>query len=95
MFLKIQPLSLWQDNCTSGGVRRAKGGAPMPPTLVTSDWRKLSKAVRKERNPIEFIYLLKRLYDVVNEDEEKRAVRRKAKLRRPKRERVEHERAAA
>ncbi|MGO9083712.1 MAG: hypothetical protein ACLP6G_14990 [Terriglobales bacterium] len=67
----------------------------MPPILVTSDWRKLAKAARKERNPIELIYLLKRLYDVVNEGEEKRAVRRKAKLRRPKRARVEHERAAA
>jgi hypothetical protein len=67
----------------------------MPRALVTNDWRKLSKAARKERNPIKFIYLLKRLYDVVNEGEQKRGVRRKATLRRPKKARVEHELAAA
>jgi len=67
----------------------------MPRTLVTRDWRKLSKAARKERNPIKFIYLLKQLYDVVNEGEERRGVRRKATLRRPIGVRVEHELAAA
>jgi len=67
----------------------------MPRALVTKDWRKLAKAARKERNPIKFVYLLKRLYDVVNEGEEKRGVRYKAALRRPKKARVEHELAAA
>jgi hypothetical protein len=67
----------------------------MPRTLVTNDWRKLSQAARKERDPKKFIYLLKQLYDVVNEGEEKRGISREAKLRRAKRARVERELEAA
>ena len=67
----------------------------MPRALVTNDWRKLSKAARKERNPKKFVYLLKQLYDVVNKGEEKRGVSREAKLRRAKRARVERELEAA
>jgi hypothetical protein len=63
----------------------------MPRALVTNDWRKLSKAASKERNPKMFVYLLKQLYDVVNKGEEKRGVSREAKLRRAKRARVERE----
>lgn len=51
----------------------------MPRALVTNDWRILSKAARREHNPKKFIYLLKQLYDVVNnnnEDEEKHRVSR-------------------
>jgi len=62
---------------------------------VTNDWRKLSKAASKERNPRKFVYLLKQLYDVVNEGEEKRGLGREAKLRRAKRTRVERELEAA
>jgi hypothetical protein len=53
--------------------------------LDTYDWRKLSKAARKERNLKKFVYLLKQLYDVVNEGGEKQSVSRVAKHRRPKR----------
>jgi hypothetical protein len=67
----------------------------MPRALVTNDWRKLSRAARKERDPKKFVYLLKRLYDVVNGGEEKRGISRKAKLRRVKRARVERELEAA
>jgi len=63
--------------------------------LLTNDWRKLSKAASKKRNPKKFVYLLKQLYDVVNESEEKRGVSRKAKFRRAKRERVKRELEAA
>ena len=41
----------------------------MPRALITGDWRKLSKAARQERDPDKFVYLLKQLYDLVNEDE--------------------------
>jgi hypothetical protein len=67
----------------------------MPRALVTNDWRKLSQAASKERNPKKFVYLLKQLYEVVNEGEEKRSVSREAKLRRAKRARVERELEAA
>jgi hypothetical protein len=56
----------------------------MPRAVVTGDWRKLSKAARKERDPDKFVYLLKQLYDLVNEDEGKRGVSREAKLHRQK-----------
>ena len=62
---------------------------------VTNDWRKLSKAARKERDPKKFVHLLKQLYDVVNEGEEKPSASREAKLRRAKRTRVEREVEAA
>ncbi len=62
---------------------------------VTNDWRKLSKAARKERDPKKFVYLLKRLYDVVNEGEEKPSASREAKRRRARRTRVERELEAA
>ena len=67
----------------------------MPRALVTNDWRKLSRAARKERDPKKFVYLLKQLYDVVNEGEEKRSVSREAKFHRTRRTRVEREREAA
>jgi len=67
----------------------------MPRAPVTNDWRKLSKAASKERNPTRFVYLLKQLYDVVNEGGGKRSVSREAKLRRAKRARVERELEAA
>jgi hypothetical protein len=67
----------------------------MPRALVTNNWRKLSIAARQERNPKKFVYLLKQLYDVVNEGEEKQSVSRGAKLRRAKRARVERELEAA
>jgi hypothetical protein len=63
----------------------------MSRALVTNDWRKLSKAARKERDPKKFVYLLKQLYDVVNE----RSASREANLRRAKRTRVERELEAA
>ena len=51
--------------------------------LFTNDWRKLSKAARKERDPKKFVYLLKQLYEVVNnKGEGQRGVSREAKLRR-------------
>ena len=37
----------------------------MSRALVANDWRKLSKAARKERDPKKFVHLLKQLYDVV------------------------------
>jgi hypothetical protein len=46
----------------------------MPRALVTNDWRKLSRAARKERDPKKFVYLLKQLYNAVNEGEEKRGI---------------------
>lgn len=46
--------------------------------LVTNDWRKLSRAARRERDPRKFVRLLKRLYDVVNEDVKERKVSRAA-----------------
>lgn len=58
----------------------------MPRASVTNDWRKLSKAARQEGDPKRFIYLLKQLYDVVNEREEKHS---DAKLRRTDRARQE------
>jgi len=67
----------------------------MSRALVTNDWRKLSRAARRERDPKKFVYLLKQLYDVVNEGEEKRGISRKAKPRRLKRARVERELEAA
>jgi hypothetical protein len=70
-----------------------KGGAPMSRTVITNDWRKLSKAARKERDPKKFVQLLKQLYDVVNEGEEERHVSSVAKQRRVKGAR--HEREAA
>ena len=67
----------------------------MSRALVTNDWRKLSKAARKERDPKKFVHLLKQLYDVVNKCEEKRSASRETKLRRVKRTRVERELEAA
>ena len=67
----------------------------MPRALATNDWRKLARAARKERNrnPRKFVYLLKQLYDTVNEGEAKPSVSCKDKIRRPKRARVEREAA--
>ena len=42
----------------------------MPRALIIDDWRKLSKVARKEHDPKKFVYLLKQLYDVVNQREE-------------------------
>jgi hypothetical protein len=42
--------------------------------LVTNDWRQLSKAARQEHDPKKFVYLLKRLYDLLNEGEKERSV---------------------
>ena len=67
----------------------------MPRALGTKDWRDLSKAARKERDPKKFANLLEQLYDVVNEGEEKRSVCREAKFHRTKSTRVEREREAA
>jgi hypothetical protein len=67
----------------------------MSRALVTRNWRKLSRAARKERDPKKFVHLLKQLYDVVNEGAEKRGISRKARLRRAKRARVEHALEAA
>ena len=62
---------------------------------ATNDWRKLSKAARKERDPKKFVHLLKQLYETVNEDAEKLNATRAAKLRLAKRTRVERELEAA
>jgi hypothetical protein len=78
-----------------GGHENPKGGTPMSRALVTNDWRELSKAARQERDPKKFVYLLKRLYDVVNEGEEKRSANRETKLHRAKKTRVESELEAA
>ena len=67
----------------------------MSRALVTNDWRKLSKAARKERDPKKFVYLLKQLYDALNEPEEKSSASREAELRRAKKTRVERELEAA
>jgi len=67
----------------------------MPRALVTNNWRKLSKAARKEHNPKKFVYLLKKLYDVLNEGEEEDSISRGAKLRRVKKARAERELEAA
>jgi hypothetical protein len=63
--------------------------------LVTNDWRKLSKAARNERDPKKFVPILKQLYDVVNEDQEKRSVNRGARPRQSKAARVQRELEAA
>jgi len=65
----------------------------MSRTGITNDWRKLSQAARKERDPKKFVHLLKQLYDVVNEGEEERRVSPVAEHRRGKGAR--HEREAA
>jgi hypothetical protein len=92
IFLKIQPLvSLAIHLQELRDDKSPTGGAPMPRALVTNDWRKLSKAASKERSPKKFVYLLKQLYDVVNEGEEKHSVSNGAKLRRAKRARVQRE----
>jgi len=44
-----------------------KAGVKMSPAVVTNNWRQLSKAARQEHDPKKFVYLLKRLYDLVNE----------------------------
>jgi hypothetical protein len=49
--------------------------------VVTNDWRQLSKAARQEHDPKKFVYLLKRLYDVLNEGEKKRGVSSKVDRR--------------
>ncbi len=67
----------------------------MPRDLVKNDWRRLSKAARRERNPIKFVYLVKQLYDVVNEGDEEHRVSRRAKPRQVKRAPGEHELKAA
>lgn len=67
----------------------------MSRALVANDWRKLSKAARKERDPKKFVYLLKQLYDVVNEGEEGRGASREATLHRAKRMRVKRDLEAA
>ena len=46
----------------------------MSRALVTNDWRQLSKAARQEHDPKKFVYLLKRLYDLLNEGEKERSV---------------------
>ena len=46
----------------------------MSRALVTNDWRQLSKAARQEHDPKKFVYLLKRLYDLLNEGEKERTV---------------------
>jgi hypothetical protein len=50
----------------------AKVGVQLPSVPVTTDWRKLSKAARQEHEPKKFVFLLKQLYDVVNEGEKER-----------------------
>ncbi len=67
----------------------------MPRVLVTNDWRKLSKAARNERDPKKFVYLLKQLYDVLNQGEEKRSLNREARPRRSKAVRIERKLKAA
>jgi hypothetical protein len=67
----------------------------MSHAVVTNDWKKLSRAARKERDPKKFFRLLKQLYDVVNEGEGKLDVGREAKPRRANRARVERELDAA
>ena len=47
----------------------------MSRAVVTNDWRQLSKAARQEHDPKKFVYLLKRLYDVLNESGKERSVR--------------------
>jgi hypothetical protein len=59
--------------------------------MVANNWRKLSRAARNERNPKKFVHILKQLYDVVNEDQEKRSVSRGATPRQSKAARVRHE----
>ncbi len=67
----------------------------MSRAVDTNDWRKLSKAARKERDPKKFGRLLKQLYDVVNEGAEERPVSREVKHRNTKAARVERELEAA
>jgi hypothetical protein len=56
----------------------------MSSSLVTHDWRKLSKAARRERDLKKFGRLLRQLYDVVNEGEKERRVNCKATYLLPK-----------
>ena len=49
----------------------------MSPAMVTYDWRQLSEAARQERDPKMFVFLLKQLYDVMNEGEKEHSVSRK------------------
>jgi hypothetical protein len=51
----------------------------MSRAVTTDDWRKLSRAARKERNLRKFVHLLKQLYDVVNAGEERGRVSPEAK----------------
>ena len=59
----------------------------MSRTPVAKDWRKLARTARKEhwRNPKKFVYLLKQLYDVVNEGKEQRRGKGDREARRTKR----------
>ena len=62
---------LWQANCSGFRDHESqKGQEPMPRAPIIDDWRKLSKVARKEHDPKKFVYLLKQLYDVVNERKE-------------------------
>ncbi len=63
--------------------------------LVTNNWRKLSKASRNERDPKKFVRILKQLYDLVNERQEKRSVNRDVRPRQSKAARVRRELEAA
>ena len=53
----------------------------MSSTMVTYDWEQLSESARQERDPKKFVFLLKQLYDVVNEGEKEHSVSRNAKRR--------------
>jgi hypothetical protein len=62
---------------------------------VSKDWRKLSQAARQERNPKKFVYLLKQLYDVLNEGEEDRSGENIVDSSSAERVRTDHEHEAA
>jgi hypothetical protein len=53
----------------------------MSPAMVTYDWEQLSEAARQERDPKKFVFLLKQLYDVMNEGEKEHRVSRIAPRR--------------
>ena len=59
----------------------------MSRTPTAKDWRKLARTARKERsrNPKTFAYMLKQLYDVVNEGKEQSGSKDDREARRTKR----------
>jgi hypothetical protein len=101
IFLKTPALSLGKQTATVDGEQEGRfwqvqgRSASMSHALVSTDWRKLSQAARKERNPKKFVYLLKQLYDLLNEDEENRSANNIVESSSAKRARTDHASEAA